>query len=62
MIITSALGHLGDRAGAEQARAELEARWPGFSIEQVQKVHLIFHEPYLERLLSGLRKAVVPEK
>ena len=61
MVITSALGHLGDRAGAEQSRAELEIRWPGFSIEQMRKVYLVFHEPYLERLLSGLRKAGVPE-
>jgi tetratricopeptide (TPR) repeat protein len=62
MVITSALGHLGDRAGAEQSRADLEIRWPGFSIEQMRKVYLVFHEPYLERLLSGLRKAGVPEK
>ena len=54
MIITSALGHLGGRAGAEQERAELEKHWPGFSIEQVRKVYLVFHDPYLERLLSGL--------
>jgi TolB-like protein len=62
MVITSALGHLGDRAVAEQSRTELEERWPGFSIGQVRKVYLVFHEPYLERLLSGLRKAGVPEK
>jgi len=62
MVITSALGHLGDRAAAEQSRAEAEKRWPGFSIEQVRKNYLVFHEPYLERLLSGLRKAGVPEK
>jgi TolB-like protein len=62
MVITSALGHLGDRAGAEQSRAEMEKRWPGLSIEQVRKVYLVFHEPSLERLLSGLRKAGVPEK
>jgi hypothetical protein len=62
MVITSALGRLDDRAGAEQSRAEVEKRWPGFSIEQVRKDYIVFHEPFLERLLSGLRKAGVPEK
>jgi TolB-like protein/Flp pilus assembly protein TadD len=61
MVITSALGNLGERASAEQSRAEVEKRWPGFSIEQLRKDYLVFHEPYLERLLSGLRKAGVPE-
>jgi TolB-like protein len=61
MIITSALGHLGNRAGAEQARAEAGKRQPEFSIEQVRRDYLVFHEPHRERLLSGLRKAGVPE-
>jgi len=62
MIITAALGHLGDREGAEMALAELAKHEPHFSIEELQKTSLIFHEPTLERLIDGLRKAGVPER
>jgi len=62
LIITSALGHIGDRDGAAQARAEAERHQPRFSIDQVRNEFVVFHEPYLEQLLEGLRKAGVPEK
>lgn len=62
IVITAALGHLGDLAGAEESRVEMENRWPGFSIDQVRRNYFVFHEPYLERLLDGLRKAGVLEK
>lgn len=58
IVVTSALGHLGDRA-ADQSRAELENRWPGLSLAQVRRDYLVFHEPCLERLIDGLRKAGV---
>lgn len=61
IVITSALGHLGDRATAAQSRAELEKRWPEVSIAQVHNNYLVFHEPCLERLIDGLRKAGVRE-
>jgi TolB-like protein len=62
MVVTSALGHLDDPTAAEQSRIELETLWPGFSIEKVRNVYLVFNEACLERLLSGLRKAGVPDK
>ncbi|SEO24747.1 TolB amino-terminal domain-containing protein [Rhodospirillales bacterium URHD0017] len=62
MVITSALGHLGDRTTADQSRVEVEKRWPGFSIAQVRNNYLVFHEACRERLIDGLRKAGVPEK
>ncbi len=61
LIITSALGHLGDRAGAEQERIEVEKHRPRFSIMQVRRDYLVFDARCLERLLTGLRKAGVPE-
>ena len=61
MIITSSLGHLGDRASAEQARVELEKHHPRFSIAQARRDYVVFDEQCLERLLTGLRRAGVPE-
>ena len=63
MLITSSLGHLGDRANAEQARVELEKHRPRFSIAQARRdyVVLVSDEQSLERMLTGLRKAGVPE-
>ena len=63
MLITSSLGHLGDRANAEQARVELEKHHPRFSIAQARHdyVVLVSDEQSLERMLTGLRKAGVPE-
>lgn len=62
LIITAALGHLGDRDGAAEAHAEVKRHQPGFSIDQVRNEFVVFHEPYREQLLEGLRKAGVPEK
>jgi TolB-like protein len=61
MIITSALGHLGDHAGARQEIRETQKHRPDFSIEQVRRDYIVFDETCLDRLLSGLRKAGVPE-
>jgi hypothetical protein len=61
MLITSSLGHLGDRASAEQARVELEKHHPRFSIAQARRDYVVFDERCLERLLTGLRRAGVPE-
>jgi TolB-like protein len=61
MIITSALGHLGDHAGAQQERRETQRHQPDFSIEQVRRDYIVFDAACLDRLLSGLRKAGVPE-
>jgi tetratricopeptide (TPR) repeat protein len=62
MFITAALSHHGDLEGAKQARAEVEKHRPDFSIEQVRRDFLVFDESCFERLLSGLRKAGVPER
>lgn len=61
MIITSALGHLGDDARAEQERLEVEKRRSGFSISQVRRDYFVFDQRCLDRLLTGLRRAGVPE-
>jgi hypothetical protein len=61
MIITSALGHLGDHAGAQQESRETQRHQPDFSIEQVRRDYIVFDAACLDRLLSGLRKAGVPE-
>jgi tetratricopeptide (TPR) repeat protein len=62
MIVTAALGHLGDRAGAEQARMAVEQLRPDFSIEQVKRDYLVFDGASFERLAIGLRKAGVAER
>lgn len=62
MIITAALGHLGDHAGAEQARMAVEQLRPDFSIEQVRRDYLVFDGASFERLVTGLRKAGVAER
>ena len=61
MVITAALGHLGDRAAAARELAEVEKRSPNFSIDQARRDYLVFDARCLERLLTGLRKAGVPE-
>jgi TolB-like protein len=61
MIVTSALGYLQDHVGAKRAHGEAKKRLPEFSIKQVRNEYLVFHQPCLERLLDGLRKAGVPE-
>ena len=61
MIITSALGHLGDQAGAAQQILETQKHRPDFSIAQVLRDYVVFDATCLDRLLAGLRKAGVAE-
>lgn len=61
MIIVSAAGHLGDARQIEEARKELQRRQPGISITYVRDNYVVFHQPYLDYLLDGLRKAGLPE-
>lgn len=61
MIITSALGHLGDHTGAKQESRETRKYRPDFSIAQVRRDYIVFDATCLDRLLSGLRKAGVAE-
>jgi tetratricopeptide (TPR) repeat protein len=61
MIIASALGHLGDIAGAKQARIELEKHRPRFSLAQARRDYVVFDKRSLERMMTGLRKTGVPE-
>jgi tetratricopeptide (TPR) repeat protein len=61
MIITSALGHLGDHAGATQEIGETRKHRSDFSIAQVLRDYVVFDATCLDRLLTGLRKAGVPE-
>lgn len=61
MIITSALGHLGDHTGAEQESRETRRHRPDFSIAQVRRDYIVFDAACLDRLLAGLRKAGVAE-
>jgi TolB-like protein len=61
MIITPALGHLGDHAGAKQEIRETRKHRPDFSITQVLRDYVVFDATCLDRLLAGLRKAGVAE-
>ena len=61
MIITSALGHLGDHEGAEQQILETQKHQSDFSIAQVLRDYVVFDTTCLNRLLAGLRKAGVAE-
>jgi hypothetical protein len=61
MIITSALGHLGDHTGAKQESRETRKHRPDFSIAQVRRDYIVFDTTCLDRLLTGLRKAGVAE-
>ena len=61
MIITSALGYLGDHAGAEQEIRETRKHRPDFSIAQVLRDYVVFDATCLNRQLTGLRKAGVAE-
>ena len=62
LVITSALGHLGDQAGAKRECREAQRHQPEFSIEQVRRDYVVFDAACLDRLLTGLRKAGVPER
>ena len=61
MIITSALGHLGDREGAKLQILETQRHRSDFSIAQVLRDYVVFDPTCLNRLLAGLRKAGVAE-
>ncbi|MEZ2141504.1 winged helix-turn-helix domain-containing protein [Bradyrhizobium sp. DN5] len=61
MIITSALGHLGDHEGAKHEIRETRKHRPDFSITQVLRDYVVFDATCLDRLLAGLRKAGVAE-
>ncbi len=61
MIITSALGHLGDHKGAKQQILETQKHRSDFSIAQVLRDYIVFDATCLNRLLAGLRKAGVAE-
>ena len=61
MIITSALGHLGDHASAKQEICETQKHQSDFSIAQVLRDYVVFDATCLDRLLAGLRKAGVAE-
>ena len=61
MIITSALGHLGDREGAKRQILETQKHLSDFSIAQVRRDYVVFDATCLDRLLAGLRKAGVAE-
>src|ERR1700683_52542 len=62
LVITSALGHLGDRAGAQRERSEMQRHQPEFSIEKVRRDYIVLDAAFLDGLLAGLRKAGVPER
>ena len=62
MIITAALGHLGDLAGAQHEICETRKHRPDFSVSQVVRDYVVFDAACLDRLLAGLRKAGVAEK
>jgi hypothetical protein len=61
LIMVSALGHLSDDAAIAPALGELRRHRPGITIEYARKNYLVFHPPYLDTLIEGLRKAGVPE-
>jgi len=62
MIITSALGHLGDHAGATLEIDETQRHRSDFSIAQVLRDYIVFDPSCLDRLVDGLRKAGVAER
>jgi adenylate cyclase len=61
LIMVSALGHLGDGPAIAASLGELRRHRPGITIEYARKNYLVFHPPYLDTLIEGLRKAGVPE-
>ena len=58
--LTAALAHLGREKECQKARAELEAVWPGITLDGVRVRSLVVDPAYLGHLLSGLREAGVP--
>ncbi len=58
---TSALGHLGREDEARPACADLRRIEPDITVEFVQKRVLMPHQPYMDQLLEGLRKAGLRE-
>ena len=60
-MLISALGHLGRKDVARQARAELLQQRPDFSLAFVRKYHLIADPADMAHYLEGLRKAGIAE-
>ena len=58
--LTAALAHLERDKEAQEARAVLEAAWPGVTLDGVRVRTLVADQDYLNHLLSGLRKAGLP--
>ncbi len=54
---TSALGHLGREDEARAACSDLRRNEPVITVEFVQQRVLMPHQPYMDHLLEGLRKA-----
>jgi TolB-like protein len=59
---TSALGHLRREDEARAACSELRRNEPDITVEFVQQHVLMPHQPYMDHLLEGLRKAGLPEE
>ena len=58
--LAASLAHLGRDIEAQRAREALQAVWPGVTLDGVRVRSLIVAPEYLDRLLSGLRIAGVP--
>ena len=59
---TSALGHLGREDEARAACSDLRRNEPDITVEFVQQRVLMPHQPYMDHLLEGLRKAGLPDE
>ena len=58
----SALGHLGRAEEARAACEDLQRLEPSTTVDFVQQRVLMPHQPYMDLLLDGLRKAGMPEE
>ena len=58
--LTAALAHLERDKEAREARVALESVWPGVTLDGVRVRALVVDQDYLNHLLSGLRKAGLP--
>ncbi len=60
-VLTSALGHLGSEPDARQACEELVGIQPGITTAFVRSRYQLGHQPSMDLLIEGLRKAGLPE-
>lgn len=60
--LVAALSYLGRLDEAIEARQAMEKSQPGITLEFVQERVATAHQPYVERLLDGLRMAGLPER